>query len=328
MEIGKVPESVLKRSVFKQITTKRPEVILGSGIGEDCGALELKEDEIFVVSTDPITGTAKEIGNLSVLITVNDLASSGAEAIGILLTVLLPDQSKEKVLREIMEQVGKACEEAGIQVIGGHTEVTGVVNQPLVSVTGIGKVKKGHLISTAGAKPGMDLIVTKWIGIEGTTIIAKEKEEELCKVFPAEYVKSMCDMSKYLSVQKDGVVAAAAGAAAMHDITEGGIFGALWEIAGASNVGLDVDLSLVPIRQETVELCDHYKLNPYGLISSGSMLIAAENGGKIVRALEEAGIPAAIIGQTTSQKAKAIRYDGQTRYLEQPKSDEFHKVLG
>jgi hydrogenase maturation factor len=244
------------------------------------------------------------------------------------LTVLLPDQSKEKVLREIMEQVGKACEEAGIQVIGGHTEVTGVVNQPLVSVTGIGKVKKGHLISTAGAKPGMDLIVTKWIGIEGTTIIAKEKEEELCKVFPAEYVKSMCDMSKYLSVQKDGVVAAAAGAAAMHDITEGGIFGALWEIAGASNVGLDVDLSLVPIRQETVELCDHYKLNPYGLISSGSMLIAAENGGKIVRALEEAGIPAAIIGQTTSQKAKAIRYDGQTRYLEQPKSDEFHKVLG
>lgn len=328
MEIGKVPESVLKRSVFKQITTKRPEVILGSGVGEDCGALELKEDEIFVVSTDPITGTAKEIGNLSVLITVNDLASSGAEAIGILLTVLLPDQSKEKVLREIMEQVGKACEEAGIQVIGGHTEVTGVVNQPLVSVTGIGKVKKGHLISTAGAKPGMDLIVTKWIGIEGTTIIAKEKEEELCKVFPAEYVKSMCDMSKYLSVQKDGVVAAAAGAAAMHDITEGGIFGALWEIAGASNVGLDVDLSLVPIRQETVELCDHYKLNPYGLISSGSMLIAAENGGKIVRALEEAGIPAAIIGQTTSQKAKAIRYDGQTRYLEQPKSDEFHKVLG
>jgi hydrogenase maturation factor len=328
LEIGKVPESVLKRSVFKQITTKRPEVILGSGVGEDCGALELKEDEIFVVSTDPITGTAKEIGNLSVLITVNDLASSGAEAIGILLTVLLPDQSKEKVLREIMEQVGKACEEAGIQVIGGHTEVTGVVNQPLVSVTGIGKVKKGHLISTAGAKPGMDLIVTKWIGIEGTTIIAKEKEEELCKVFPAEYVKSMCDMSKYLSVQKDGVVAAAAGAAAMHDITEGGIFGALWEIAGASNVGLDVDLSLVPIRQETVELCDHYKLNPYGLISSGSMLIAAENGGKIVRALEEAGIPAAIIGQTTSQKAKAIRYDGQTRYLEQPKSDEFHKVLG
>ncbi|SCW55521.1 Hydrogenase maturation factor [Lachnospiraceae bacterium C10] len=328
MEIGKVPESVLKRSVFKQITTKRPEVILGSGVGEDCGALELKENEIFVVSTDPITGTAKEIGNLSVLITVNDLASSGAEAIGILLTVLLPDQSKEKVLREIMEQVGKACEEAGIQVIGGHTEVTGVVNQPLVSVTGIGKVKKGHLISTAGAKPGMDLIVTKWIGIEGTTIIAKEKEEELCKVFPAEYVKSMCDMSKYLSVQKDGVVAAAAGAAAMHDITEGGIFGALWEIAGASNVGLDVDLSLVPIRQETVELCDHYKLNPYGLISSGSMLIAAENGGKIVRALEEAGIPAAIIGQTTSQKAKAIRYDGQTRYLEQPKSDEFHKVLG
>lgn len=328
MEIGKVPESVLKRSVFKQITTKRPEVILGSGVGEDCGALELKEDEIFVVSTDPITGTAKEIGNLSVLITVNDLASSGAEAIGILLTVLLPDQSKEKVLREIMEQVGKACEEAGIQVIGGHTEVTGVVNQPLVSVTGIGKVKKGHLISTAGAKPGMDLIVTKWIGIEGTTIIAKEKEEELCKVFPAEYVKSMCDMSKYLSVQKDGVVAAAAGAAAMHDITEGGIFGALWEIAGASNVGLDVDLSLVPIRQETVELCDHYKLNPYGLISSGSMLIAAENGGKIVRALEEAGIPATIIGQTTSQKAKAIRYDGQTRYLEQPKSDEFHKVLG
>ncbi|MBQ2576185.1 MAG: AIR synthase family protein [Lachnospiraceae bacterium] len=328
MEIGKVPESVLKRSVLKQLKTKREEVILGSGVGEDCGALELKEDEIFVVSTDPITGTAKEIGNLSVLITVNDLASSGAEAIGILLTVLLPDQTKEKVLREIMEQVNAACDAAGIQVIGGHTEVTAAVNQPLVSVTGIGKVKKGRLISTAGARPGMDLIVTKWIGIEGTTIIAREKEEELRQVFPEAYVKSMCDMSEYLSVQKDGVIAAAAGAAAMHDITEGGVFGALWEVSSASGVGLDVDLSRIPIRQETVELCDHYKLNPYGLISSGSMLIAAENGLKVVRALEEAGISATIIGRTTSGREKAIHYDGQIRYLEQPKTDEFHKVLG
>jgi len=327
MEIGKIPENILKRSVMRQLKTKRPEVVVGSGVGEDCAAIRLEADEEFVLSTDPITGTAKDIGNLAVLVTTNDLASAGATPVGIMLTVLLPPDSEEATLREIMQQVNAACEVADIQVIGGHTEVTDVVNQPVISVTGVGKVKRGGMISTGGATPGMDLVATKWIGIEGTSIIAKEKEAELRSHFPDVIVDAAIGMDAYLSVQKDGQIAAACHAAAMHDVTEGGIFGALWEMAEASGVGLDVELSRIPIRQETVELCEYYDLNPYQLISSGCMLIATADGNGLVHALEAEGISSAIIGRTTEGKDRIVHYDGETRFLEPPKMDEFHKVL-
>ena len=131
-----------------------------------------------------------------------------------------------------------------------------------------------------------------------------------------------------LSVVQDGLIAAGAGAVAMHDVTEGGIFGALWEMGEASGVGLSVDIEKIPIRQETVEICDFFDIDPYCLISSGSMLIAAENGLRVVDALENAGIHAAVIGRTDDSKQRVVHYDGQTRYLEPPEADEFHKVLG
>ena len=151
MKIGKVPENVLKRSVFKQIHTKRPEVVLGAGVGEDCAAVMLAEDETLVLSTDPITVTAQDIGTLAIQITANDLASAGAEPVGVLLTVLLPPEIEEPDLREMMQQVEAACAKAGVQVMGGHTEITAVVNQPVNNVCGVGKVKDGCLISTGGA---------------------------------------------------------------------------------------------------------------------------------------------------------------------------------
>ena len=105
MEIGKVPESVLKRAIFRQIRTKRREVLVGASVGEDCAAVKLAPDETLVMSTDPITGTAKDIGTLAILITVNDLASSGATPVGVLLTVLLPESVEEPELRKMMAQV-------------------------------------------------------------------------------------------------------------------------------------------------------------------------------------------------------------------------------
>ena len=138
MEIGKVPEAVLKRAVFRQIHTRREEVLVGAGVGEDCAALQLGPDEVFVLSTDPITGTDKNTGELAVQITANDLASAGAEPVALLLTVLLPVTADEPLIRRLMREVDEACEKLHIQVVGGHTEVTAVVNQPVISVTGIG----------------------------------------------------------------------------------------------------------------------------------------------------------------------------------------------
>lgn len=327
MKIGKVPENVLKRSVMKQLHYKRDEVVLGPGIGEDCAALTLAEDEIFVMSTDPITGTAKDIGKLAIQITANDLASAGAEPIGVLLTILLPDGTREIALKRIMEQMELACREAKMQILGGHTEVTAVVNQPVVNVAGVAKAKKGKLISTAGARSGMDIVVTKWIGLEGTTIFAKEKEMELKEHFPASFVDTAKAFDQYLSVVPEAAVAVKSGVAAMHDVTEGGLFGALWEMAEASGVGLEIDLKKIPIRQETVEICEYFDVDPYGLISSGMMLMASEDGNALVHALAEANIPATVIGKATEGNDRVIVRGEERRFLEPPKTDELYKVL-
>lgn len=327
MKVGKIPENVLKRSVFKQLHTKRDEVILGAGVGEDCAALKLADDEVFVISTDPITGTATDIGELAIQITVNDLASSGAEPIGVMLTMLLPENASEEELKTVMSQVESACEKNHIQVMGGHTEVTKAVNQIVISVTGVAKVKEGGLISTASAEPDMDILVTKWIGIEGTAILAKEREVELSTRYAKPFIESAKAFDRYLSVLPEAATAVKSGVAAMHDITEGGVFGALWELAEASGVGLEIDLKKIPLKQETVEICEYFGISPYELISSGSMLMAAKDGNRLVMELQKAGIPAVIIGKATAGNDRILRNEDETRYLEPPKTDELYKVL-
>ncbi|MDD6183269.1 MAG: AIR synthase family protein [Lachnospiraceae bacterium] len=327
MKVGKLPESVLKRSVFKQLHTKREEVLLGAGVGEDCAAMKLDSDEIFVISTDPITGTAKDIGDLAVQITVNDLASAGAEPIGIMLTMLLPEDATEEELKHVMAQVESACEKNRIQVMGGHTEVTRVVSQIVLSVTGVGKAKEDRLISTADVLPDMDILVTKWVGIEGTAILAKEKEQELSARYTKPFLEAAKGLDRYLSVLPEAATAVKSGVAAMHDVTEGGIFGALWEMAEASGVGLEIDLKKIPLKQETVEICEYFGISPYELISSGSMLMAAKDGNRLVMELQKEGIPAVIIGKATAGRDRILRNEDECRYLEPPKTDELYKVL-
>ncbi|MEY8390971.1 AIR synthase family protein [Lachnospiraceae bacterium 45-W7] len=327
MKIGKIPENVLKRSVFKQIRTKRQEVILGAGVGEDCAAIQLTEKEMFVISTDPVTGTATDIGRLAIHITINDLASAGAEPVGVMLTLLLPEHTKEADLKKMMGQIERVCALAKVQIMGGHTEVTKAVNQPVVNVCGVGKVKEGQLVSTAGARPGDDILASKWIGLEGTSIIAKEKARELSERYPVKLIQKAQKFDQYLSVLPEAAVAVKSGVTAMHDVTEGGIFGALWELAESSGVGLEIDLKKIPVKQETIEVCEFFGINPYELISSGCMLMASPDGNALLRELEKAGIHAVLIGKATQGNDRVLLNGEERRFLEPPKTDELYRVL-
>ncbi len=326
MKIGKLPEQVLLRSVLKEVGHRREEVLMGPGVGQDCAVVALDSDEMFVMSADPITGTVKDIGSHSIHITANDLAASGAEPVGVMLTILIPEETAESELRVMMRDVEQTCKALHMEVLGGHTEVTNVVRQPLISVAGVGKVKKGREVLTNGLKAGDDLIVTKWIALEGTSIIAKEKEADLKKALPEELVDTAKRFDQYLSVLPESRIAVAHGVSAMHDITEGGILGALWEFVEGAGVGLDVELRQIPIRQESVEICERYGLNPYQLMSSGSMLIGTTRGAALVRRLREAGIPAVLIGQTTEGRDRILRNGEEIRYLDRPQSDELYRL--
>lgn len=327
MKIGKVPETVLKRSILKQIKHRRDEVLVGPGIGEDCSVIQLGMDEVFVMSTDPITGTTDNIGSLAVHITANDIASNGAEVVGIMLAILLPDGTREEELKAIMKEIEAVCSKLNIEILGGHTEITAAVNQPIITVTGVGKMPKDYMIKTSGATPGQEIVMTKWAGLEGTAIIAKKKEEALLNKYTRDFIEGAKNFIESISVVPEAKVGRKMGVTSMHDVTEGGIFGALWEIGEASKVGIEVDLKKIPIKQETIEICEFYDLNPYQLISSGVMLMITDKANMLVDELKKQGISAAVIGRITEGRNRVVINEEEKRFLEPPKSDELYKVM-
>lgn len=327
MKIGKLPEAVLKRSVIGQIRHRRNEVLMGPAVGLDCAAIEAEDGDIFTLSTDPITGTVHDLGAHCIYVTANDLAASGAEPLGVMLSALLPPETEESEIRKIIQDADRVCEGLGIEILGGHTEVTNAVRQILITVTGIGKTKRNELLLPEQIRPGDDIVVSKWIGLEATSILAKEREKELLQRFSPELVRTAAGFDRYLSVVEDAGIAKKAGVRAMHDITEGGVFGALWEMAEAAGCGLTADIRRIPIRQETVEICEFFGVNPYQIMSSGSMMMVAPDGDRLVRALTERGVHAVKIGQMTDGNDRILLNDGEKRYLGRPQPDELYRAL-
>ncbi|HOA81110.1 MAG TPA: AIR synthase family protein [Defluviitaleaceae bacterium] len=326
MKVGKIPPNILKDYVFHNLKKDKKEIIKGPGIGEDSAAIQLEKDEVFLVSTDPITGADKDMGYLAVHVSCNDIASCGGEPIGVLLTILLPEGSTKEDLLSIMDDANKASNEINVEIIGGHTEITNAVNRPVISATAIGKVEKDKLVLTENAKIGQDLIMTKWAGLEGTTIIAKDCREELAKVFSEDFLNNAQDFTNFLSVVPEGRIGADFGATSMHDATEGGVLGAIWEIAESSGVGVEVYLDKIPVRKETIDICNYYNISPYKLISSGCMLIASYDGSNLVEKLRTNGIEANIIGKITKKDRVCIQNKRITP-LRQPDVDELYKVI-
>lgn len=327
MKIGKASESVLKRSVFKQLHTKRDEVISVVGTGLDAAVLKLDADEMTVLSTNPVMGTLEELGEYGVLSVVSNLAAAGATPVGILLTILLPEKEDERTLKKIVAQAQEVCDRYQIQILGGHTEVTKAVNQPVLSLVAVGKAKKDSLCLSKGAKPGMDILIANWIALEGTVILAAEKEQELLTRYTAPFLDKTKALKKFLDIQKAAQIAAGHGVGAMKDGSRGGIFGTLWEFAEASGIGLEIDLKKIPIRQETVEVCEFLGVNPYELHAGGCLLMAAEDGNALVQALEREGIFATVIGKATVGNDRVLLNEEERRFLEPAKPDELLKFI-
>lgn len=326
MKAGKVPNSVLENIILKDIVNRRKEVFIGPGIGEDCSAVDLDGD-ICVLSSDPITGSTKDIGRLTVHINLNDLASSGAEPIGLMVTILAPEGAEEADLAEIMNQINSTAKLVNVDILGGHTEVTSAVNRFVVMSTAVGKVKKDRVVSTAGAQVGDSIILTKNAGLEGTAIIVSEKEKDLKNILSQEEFKEALGYFDKLSVIPEGKIAAEFGVNSMHDVTEGGILGAVWEVAEASGKGVCIEHDKIPVSTVTQKVCDHYNINCLRLISSGSMIICAKDGEKLSQLLSEASIQNSVIGTITDGKDKIIIKDGQKLKIDEPGSDELYKVV-
>jgi len=324
MKEGKIPPELLKSLVFNNIKVKHKDVIMRPEIGEDCAAIDFGS-HACVLSTDPITGAAEGAGTLAIHISCNDVATSGVRPVGIMVTILAPPEATEEDIKRVMEEAGEAAFRLGVEIIGGHTEITSAVNRIVISTTAIGKVIKDRIVRTSGAQTGDDVIMTKWAGLEGTSIIASDKERELVGKLSPEEIETAKSFIEHISVVEEGVTAGEFGASSMHDATEGGILGAAWEVAESSGKGIDIFIENIPVREVTRKISNIFAIDPYRLISSGSMLIAAKNGAGLVGILEKKGIPSAIIGKITDSGRNIIRNEKRLP-LTPPDVDELFKV--
>ena len=326
MKAGKLKESVLKRSILKQLHTRKEDVLAKPAVGGDFGAISISDELAAVLSSDPVTLTRDAIGSSAIMAACNDVACSGATLKGVSVTMLLPTAFNEDELRDLMKDMDQACQECGVDILSGHTEVTRVVKEPVVVVTAMGIVEKEALVHSSGVQPGMDIVATKWVGLEGTAILAREREEELRTRYAKPFIDNAKVFGQMMSIVPEAAVAIKSGASAMHDVSEGGIFGALWELAESAGVGLEIDLKKIPIRQETVEICEFFDLNPYKIVSGGCLLIATTDGNGMVLELEKVGIPATVIGKATDGNDRVLLNEDERRFLETTQTDELYNL--
>lgn len=324
MEIGKVGNSLLEELIDG--IENREEVIVGSKIGKDTSILDLK-DKLLVVSTDPITGATKDIGSLAINVAVNDLATEGAEPLAALLTILLPANSTEDYLRKLMKDAKEAAAKINLTLIGGHTEITDAVTRPVVSTTVLGMLAGPY--EEREILTNDLLVLTKSLGLEGTSILAKEREDQVKKILTSEEYAEAIAYGDQTSVVQEGRILKAAGAKYMHDITEGGVLGAVWEASKANDIGLVVFDDSLPLSPVTEKICQHFSVDYRRLISSGSMLaiISQKDFIKALDQLQEANIKATIIGRVTDYQGAFLREAGKMVPLGEPKADELYTAL-
>lgn len=327
MKVGKIPVKILQEVVFDNIQHKRPEVLVRPGIGEDCAVIDFGES-VCIISTDPITGATKDIGSLSIHISCNDVASNGVEPIGVMMTILAPVGTTKEDLDYVMKEANKAATSINVEIMGGHSEITDAVNRMVISTTAIGRQRKNAMITSNGAKVGDVVIMTKHAGLEGISIIATDLENKLKNKVSLSTIEGAKTFAQHISVVREGVLAGEIGVNSMHDATEGGVLGAFWEMAEASNVGIEIYEDKIPLQPETIEICNVLSINPLLLISSGVMVmaVAPEKKESLIKTLQQHEIKATEVGKII-KKERVLINGNERKVLEAPDVDELYKVI-
>ncbi len=330
LKAGKLDSDLLKKIVFDKITFRRPEVLTRPGIGEDCAVVDFGSYDC-VMSTDPITAAISDIGRLSIHISCNDIASNGIEPLGIMLAVMLPVGTTEEDIEEMMRQAGEVSAKLGVEIIGGHTEITPAVNTPVIVSTAIGRAPKSGSQQADQLVPGDYIMITKAAGLEGSGIIACDFEDELKNVLTDEEIAEAKSLLDQVSVVTEGVAAGKVGTHGMHDVTEGGVLGAVWELCQIAGTGAEVWIDEIPVREVTKKICNHFDIDYLRLISSGCMVIVVppEKKESMEKTMEEVGVELSCIGVITEADKGIIMKKGDiVEEVAPPASDELYKVVG
>jgi len=320
MDVGKLPNDLLA-SLLSRVQPRDPRVIIGPGIGWDAAVIDTGGPRLLVAKTDPITFASDLIGWYAVHVNANDVACTGARPQWFLATVLLPEGSDATLAGSVFDQLVEACRALGVELVGGHTEITLGLTRPIVVGAMLGEVERDRLVRPDGGEPGDALILTKGIAIEGTSVLAREAAEQLRRagVSPDEIGKAKRYIAEPgISIVKEAMAACNAARVrvhVMHDPTEGGLATALHEMAEANQCGILVEEEAIEVLPLTRVVCRAAGLHVLGLLASGALLLAVANDDcdTAVKAIEEAGVRARRIGSLVSADAGVIMTDKRGR---------------
>jgi hydrogenase maturation factor len=325
-KVGKISPSALERLVFPFQGKNREEVIWGAQLGRDCGVVQLGR-ELISLTCDPITGSSFHLGLLATQVVVNDLICSGAEPVALLITLIFPPGITENEIEIIMREIDEAGKELGVSIIGGHTEISEAVNRSIIHCTGLGWIKDGYLPDVSKIEAGDYIVMTKGAGIEGTAILFSEKEKEWQNLLDEETINKGKEFWKMMSVFQEGKIALPFHPHALHDATEGGVLGAIWEACMSRGLGFEIEEGKIPVYPETRVLAQLLDLDPLKLISSGTLIIFTPQPLPLLQALREI-VPAEVIGRVVKDPTKVlIRQNGEKEEIKECPQDELWRVL-
>ena len=333
MDVGKLPNDMLAE-LLARVQRRDPRVIVGPGIGRDAAVIDQGGPRLLVAKSDPITFATDLIGWYAVHINANDVACMGARPAWFLATVLLPQGADPELARSIFDQLLEACRGLGIELVGGHTEITYRLERPIVVGALLGEVERERLVNPEAARPGDALLLTKGIAIEGTAVLAREAGTALERlgVPPSalEEAKGYI-FDPGISVVREAMAACdAVRVHAMHDPTEGGLATALYELAEASGLGLTVQEDAIEVLPLTGAICEAEGLDPLGLLASGSLLlvVAEEDCRRALAAIEASGVTVRRIGRLVSTEEGVIMEGhGQRKTVPRFARDEVARFL-
>lgn len=355
MQYGKISVNAFDRSIHKVISPRRTEVLQGVHLGNHCSVLSSDGtcDGAIVVSENPVS--APQGAHVSAWLTagfyrcMNDVAVMQATPVALRAVMLLPGDCEEPQLRSWIERLEQLCEKENLEYMGGHTETLYHLENPIVVLSVYGlhphvweteetctareisvkqlRHSRSEYMKQLRPRAGQAIVMTGYAGAETAALLAQTLQKVLEERFSAAFLDMTSKMLEYMNCVPEAAVAGKHGVKAMHNISSGGVLGALWEMSHFADLGFEVDLRKIPIRQETIEICEFFGLNPYQISSCGAMLMATDASDTLIAALEEAGIPACQIGTFQKEKACRLQNEEEMRFLERPAEDAVQSLL-
>lgn len=333
IKIGKIDFNTFTKFLLKRLGKKDKSVLVPPLTGVDAGVIDIGNDNVLVIAEDPIftiPGLPLEMfGWYTVHIGASDVAVMGVKPRYMTYSLLMPPDTSDKDFRIIVDSIHKTALDLEISIVGGHTGYyPGFAAPTIGGITVFGLAQRDQYVTPAGACPGDDIILTKGPAIETAAILSVLREKELLRDYPSTLVTKAKSLSKQMTVVKDALIAMdAGGVTAMHDATEGGVVGGLFEMANASNVGMEVDESLFIFPAEVKMVCETFNIDPIAAIAEGSLLITSKSGNsnEILHSLKKSGIRASVIGRVLEKTGPRTikRRDGITMPLSIPDQDPF-----